>query len=181
MLTISTSILYILAFWMFIWLSVHFWRPTFHHHGHFGIINLVPTINMFDIVTMVSVALQDIGSGNSGATVVSISQVCASSSLMTDCTKYRVSIKITNKCLPGHIGTIRFTSVRRVSAVDNFPTRWCTSTLGVTHSSVFGCNISKQVDWDRWSNTLTTTIARYHPLLDFFWHQFQILQIWRQE
>ena len=53
--------------------------------------------------------------------------------------------------------------LRRVSAVDNFPTRWCNSTLGFRHSSVFGCNISRQVDWERWSNTLATTIAGYHP------------------
>jgi len=34
---------------------------------------------------------------------------------------------------------------------------------------VFGCNISKQVDWERWSDTLATTIAGYHPPpLDFF-------------
>jgi len=32
---------------------------------------------------------------------------------------------------------------------------------------VFGCNISKQVDWERWSDTLATTIAGYHPPLDF--------------
>ena len=59
--------------------------------------------------------------------------------------------------------TLRCTSVRRVSAVDNFPTRWCTSTLGFTRSSVFGCNVSKQVDWERWSDTLATAIAGYHP------------------
>ena len=67
-----------------------------------------------------------------------------------------------------------------------FPTRWCTSTLGFTCSLVFGCNISKQVDWERWSDTLAITIAGYHPpWLLFtgvcFRHQFQILQIWRQE
>ena len=81
--------------------------------------------------------------------------------------------------------------LRRVSAVDNFPTRWCTSTLGFGCSSVFGCSISKQVDWERWSDTLATTIAGYHPPLTSFYggmlrtkcfrHQFQILQIWRQE
>jgi len=27
----------------------------------------------------------------------------------------------------------------------------------------FGCNISKQVDWERWSETLATTTAGYHP------------------
>ena len=30
-------------------------------------------------------------------------------------------------------------------------------------SSVFGCNICKEVDWERWSNTLATTMAGYHP------------------
>jgi hypothetical protein len=35
--------------------------------------------------------------------------------------------------------------------------------------SIFGCNISKQVDWERWSNTLATTIAGYHPLDFFLW------------
>ena len=59
--------------------------------------------------------------------------------------------------------TLCCTSVRRVSAVDNFPTRWCTSTLGFMCSSIFGCKISKQVDWERWSDTLATTIAGYHP------------------
>jgi len=61
------------------------------------------------------------------------------------------------------------TSFRRVSTVDNFPARWCTSTLGFTCSSVFGCNFSKQVDWKRWSDTLATAIAGYHPLDFFLW------------
>jgi len=47
--------------------------------------------------------------------------------------------------------------------VDNFPKRWCTSTLGFRRSPVFGCTISKQVDWERWSDTLATTTAGYHP------------------
>jgi len=34
---------------------------------------------------------------------------------------------------------------------------------------VFGCNISKQVAWERWSDTLATTIAGYHPLDFFLW------------
>jgi len=59
--------------------------------------------------------------------------------------------------------TLSCTSVRRISGVDNFPKRWCTSTLGFGCSSVFGCNISKQVDWERWPDTLATTIAGYHP------------------
>jgi len=53
--------------------------------------------------------------------------------------------------------------------VDNFPTRWCTSTLRFRYSSVFECNLSKQVDWERWSDTLATTIAGYHPLDFFLW------------
>jgi len=52
--------------------------------------------------------------------------------------------------------------------MDNILTRWCNSILRFTCSSVFGCNISKQVDWERWSDTLATTIAGYHPHLDFF-------------
>jgi hypothetical protein len=50
-----------------------------------------------------------------------------------------------------------------------FPRRYCTSTLGFICSSVFGCNISKQVDWERWYETLATTIAGYHPLLTSFY------------
>jgi len=53
--------------------------------------------------------------------------------------------------------------------VDNFPTSWRTSTLGFGYSSVFGCTISEQVDWDRWSDTLAPTIAGYHPLNFFLW------------
>ena len=100
---------------------------------------------------------------------------------------YRVSIK----SLPDykHLVQENYVEYRhgRVSAVDNFPTRWCTSTLVITCSSVFGCNISKQVDWERWSDTLATTIAGYHPPLTSlyggmlrtkcFRHQFQILQL----
>ena len=75
---------------------------------------------------------------------------------------YKVSIKYFpdyKHLLEGNF-TLR---LRRVSAVDNFPTIWYTSTLGFTCSSVFGCNISKQVDWERCSGTLATTIAGYHP------------------
>ena len=53
--------------------------------------------------------------------------------------------------------------------MDNFPTRWCTSTLGFTCSSAFGCDISKQADWERWSDTLATTIPGYHPRLTSFY------------
>jgi len=103
---------------------------------------------------------------------------------------YRVNIKSFRDYRHLLQETLRCTSVRSVSAVDNFPTRWCTSTLGFRCSSVFGCNIFKQVEWERSSNTLATTIAGYHPLDSFyggmlrtkcFRHQFQILQIWRQE
>ena len=59
--------------------------------------------------------------------------------------------------------------LRRFSAVDNFPTRWRTSTPGFTCSSIFGCKISKLVDWERWFDTLATTIAGYHPLDFFVW------------
>jgi len=82
---------------------------------------------------------------------------------------YRVSIK----SLPDYKQMFTWTCwnftlhLRRVSTVDNFPTRWCNSTLGYTCSSVFGCNISKQVDWARWSDNLATTIAGI-TTLDFF-------------
>ena len=33
----------------------------------------------------------------------------------------------------------------------------------------FGCNIPKQVDSERWSDTLATTIAGYHHLDFFLW------------
>jgi len=39
---------------------------------------------------------------------------------------------------------------------------------GFRCSSVFECKISKQVDWERRSYTLATTIAGYHPPPDFF-------------
>ena len=76
---------------------------------------------------------------------------------------YRVSLKSFPDYKHLLQETVRCTSVRRVSAVDNFPKRWWTSTLGFRCSSVFGCNISKQVDLERWSDTLATTIAGYHP------------------
>jgi len=34
---------------------------------------------------------------------------------------------------------------------------------------VFGYNISKRVDGERWTDTLATTIAGYHPLDFFLW------------
>ena len=42
--------------------------------------------------------------------------------------------------------------------------------MGLTCSTILGCTISKQVDLERWSNTLATTIAGYQPPLplDFF-------------
>jgi len=86
---------------------------------------------------------------------------------------YRVSIKsfpdYKHLLQENYIKYIYCVSVRRVSVVDNFPTRWCTSTLGFTCSMVFGCNISKQVDWERWSDTLATTITGYHPPLTSFY------------
>ena len=52
--------------------------------------------------------------------------------------------------------------------MDNFPTKWCTTALGFICSPVLGCNIYKQVDWERWSGSLATTIAGYHPPLNLF-------------
>jgi len=40
---------------------------------------------------------------------------------------------------------------------DGAPPHW-----GSHVSSVVGCNISKQVEWERWSDTMATTIAGYH-------------------
>jgi len=34
---------------------------------------------------------------------------------------------------------------------------------------VFGCNISKEVDWERWSDTVATKITGYHPTLTSFY------------
>jgi len=82
---------------------------------------------------------------------------------------YRVSIKSFSDYKHLLRETLRCTSVRRVSAVDNFLTRWCTSTLGFRCSLVFGCRICKQVDWERWSDTLATTITGYPPLTSFLW------------
>jgi len=58
--------------------------------------------------------------------------------------------------------------LRRVSAVHNFP-RCYTSTLGFTCSLVFECYISKQVEWERWSDSLATTIAGYRPIGFLLW------------
>jgi len=82
---------------------------------------------------------------------------------------YRVSIKSFPDYKHLLQETLHCTSVGRVSAVDNFPTIWFTSTLGFRCLSVFGCNISKQVDWERWSDNLATTIAGYHPHLTSFY------------
>jgi hypothetical protein len=41
---------------------------------------------------------------------------------------------------------------------DGAPPHW-----GSQVRSVFGCKISKQVDWERRSYTMATTIAGYHP------------------
>ena len=50
--------------------------------------------------------------------------------------------------------------------------------MGFTRSSVFGCNISKQVDWERWSDTLATTITEYHPPLTSLYGVCYICNIW---
>ena len=96
---------------------------------------------------------------------------------------------ITRK-LPGNVGTAYCTSEEFqpwiIFQQDGAPPHW-----GFGCSSVFGCNISKQADWERWSDTLATTITGYRPPFISFYvgtlrtkcfrHQFQILQIWRQE
>ena len=97
---------------------------------------------------------------------------------------------ITRK-LPGHVGTERCTSVRRVSAVDNFPTRWCTSTLGFRCSSGFwmqhfqtgglGEMVRHPGHHDRQISPLLTSFYGSRLGTNCFRHQFQMLQIWRQE
>jgi hypothetical protein len=59
--------------------------------------------------------------------------------------------------------------LRRVSAMGRSPTGWCTTTLGVTCSSVLGCNVSKPMDWEGWSNTMATTFTRHYPSGLFLW------------
>ena len=54
--------------------------------------------------------------------------------------------------------------LRRVSAVDNFPTRWCTSTLAITCSSGFGCGLGEMV---RHPGHHDRRISP--PLTSFFW------------
>jgi len=53
--------------------------------------------------------------------------------------------------------------LRRVSAVDNFSTTWCTSTLGVHTFIGFWMHHFKTGGLGEWSDTLATTIAGYHP------------------
>jgi hypothetical protein len=43
------------------------------------------------------------------------------------------------------------------------PTGWSTATLGVTFTSVLGCNISKPMDWEGRSNTKATTFTGLYP------------------
>jgi hypothetical protein len=47
---------------------------------------------------------------------------------------------------------------------DGEPPHW-----GSYFRRFFECNISKQVDWERWFDTLTTTIADITPLDLFLW------------
>jgi len=79
-----------------------------------------------------------------------------------------------------------FTITWIVFQQDGAPPHW-----GSQVRRFLAATISKQVDWERDSDTLAATIAGYHPpwLLFYggmlktmcFRHQFQILQIWRQE
>jgi len=43
---------------------------------------------------------------------------------------------------------------------------------------VFGCNISKQVDWERWYDSLATTITGYHPIDFFLWRYVKDKVFW---
>jgi hypothetical protein len=43
---------------------------------------------------------------------------------------------------------------------------------------IFGCDISKLVDWERWSETLATTITGYHPPWLFYMGVCYIYNIW---
>jgi hypothetical protein len=58
--------------------------------------------------------------------------------------------------------------LRRVSAMGSSPTGWRTATLGVTCSSVLGCNVSKPIDWKGRSNTMATTFTGLYPSGLFF-------------
>jgi len=58
--------------------------------------------------------------------------------------------------------------LRRVSAVDNFPTRWYTSTQRFTCSSVFGCNIFQKGRLGEMVRHPGHHDHRISPLLDFF-------------
>ena len=81
--------------------------------------------------------------------------------------KYRMSINSFSDYK--HLLQENFTlHLRRVSAVDNFPTRRRTSTLGFTCSSVFGCNISKQVDLGKMVRYPGHHDHWISPALDFF-------------
>jgi hypothetical protein len=59
--------------------------------------------------------------------------------------------------------------LRRVSAMGSFPTGWYTATMGVTCSSVLGCNVSKPMDWKGRSNTTATTFTGHYPSGLFLW------------
>ena len=82
-------------------------------------------------------------------------------------TKYRVSIKSFpdyrfSKCLPGHVGTLRCNSEEFqlwiIFQQDGAPPHW-----GSDVRRFLDAEFPKKVDWERWSDTLATTIAGYHP------------------
>ena len=105
--------------------------------------------------------------------------------------EHKVFPWLQTKCLPGHVGTLCCTSVRSVSAVDNFANKMVHLHTGVhmfvdfwmQHFQTGGLGemVRHLGHHDRWIS----------PPLDFFlWgmlrtkcfrHQFQISQIWRQE
>ena len=101
--------------------------------------------------------------------------------------KYRVSVKSFPDYKHLVQETLRCTSVRRVSAADNFPTSWCTSTLGFRCSSVFGMQhfqtgglgemVRHPGHHDRRISTPLTSFYGGMLRTKCFRHQFQILQI----
>ena len=64
-------------------------------------------------------------------------------------------------------------SVSKISQQDGALPHW-----GSQVRRILGCNISKQVDLDRWSSTLATTIAGYQPPLTSFYRG--MLTFWRR-
>jgi hypothetical protein len=53
--------------------------------------------------------------------------------------------------------------VRRVSTVGSSSIGWFTVTLGITCSSVLGCNVSNPMDWEGRPNTMDTTFTGHYP------------------